>query len=360
MIRVRVRDFQSIEDEEVVVDGLTVVTGPNNSGKTAFMRAVKGVFTNAAPGPLVRRGAAYLSVCIAFDDGSEVLWEKGWEKPGRKGKTVNRYVVNGVSISNVGRGVPPEVEQLGVGEIKAASDRIWPQIAQQFDGTLFLVNRPGSAVAEALSDVERVGKLTDALRLSEKDKRSFSSELKVRIQDLTEAEGYAAKFNGLEEVLELVESLRADQKDLSERGVRLEAATALSERLASAQGQFQPLENFASLDLPDDERVVKIATALQVITEFHRKRETCCREIESFKDFNPSTPQTRVESLRSSWVEVGDLNERLCSGRASLGELDLQGEKALLGLKRAENDVLELLGERGICPTCDTVHEVAS
>ena len=33
-------NFQSLKDVTAVIDGMTVVTGPNNSGKTALMRAV--------------------------------------------------------------------------------------------------------------------------------------------------------------------------------------------------------------------------------------------------------------------------------------------------------------------------------
>ena len=183
-VTARIQNFQSIVDVTIVIDGLTVITGTNHSGKTAVMRAIRGVFTNASAGPLVRHGCAHLSVALAFGDGTTILWEKGWEKPSRNGKTVNRYTINGKQIAAVGRCVPPEVEALGVREVQAASDRVWPQIADQFDGALFLVNRPGSAVAEALSDVERVGKLTTALKESEKDRRLVSAELKVRRKDV--------------------------------------------------------------------------------------------------------------------------------------------------------------------------------
>ena len=77
MIRVRVRNFQSIVDAEIVVDGLTVVTGQNNSGKTAVMRAVHGVFTNASGNALVRHGEDHLSVDLDFGEVKEVRWEKG-------------------------------------------------------------------------------------------------------------------------------------------------------------------------------------------------------------------------------------------------------------------------------------------
>ena len=81
-VQVRLKNFQSIEDASLRVEGLTVITGTNHSGKTAVMRAIRGLFTNAPAGPLVRHGAAHLTVALTFDDGTEVVWEKGWEKPG--------------------------------------------------------------------------------------------------------------------------------------------------------------------------------------------------------------------------------------------------------------------------------------
>ena len=93
---VHVRDFQSIQDAIIIIDGFTVVTGPNNSGKSALQRAIRGVFTNPPAGSLVRHGAKYLSVTITFSDGQTVCWEKG--------SKVNRYIVNGKLIDNVGRG----------------------------------------------------------------------------------------------------------------------------------------------------------------------------------------------------------------------------------------------------------------
>ncbi len=76
-VTARIQNFQSIEDATIVIDGLTVITGTNNSGKTSVMRAIRGVFTNATAGPLVRHGCAHLSVTLTFDDGTSVLWEKG-------------------------------------------------------------------------------------------------------------------------------------------------------------------------------------------------------------------------------------------------------------------------------------------
>ena len=168
-VRIRARNFQSIEDAEIVVDRFTVVTGPNNSGKTALQRAVQGVFTNPSGDAFVRHGAERLIVDIDFGNDETVRWEKG-------PKVKPTYTVKG-KVINPGRQVPTEVLALGIQPIQAGAIAVWPQVAPQFTGQMFLLDLPGSAIAEAVADVERVGQLTQALRLADSDKRSASSEL---------------------------------------------------------------------------------------------------------------------------------------------------------------------------------------
>ena len=247
--RVRVRNFQSIKDATIRVSGLTVITGPNNSGKTAMLRAVRGAFTNAPAGPLVRKGEAHLSVDLSFDDGHTLTWEKGSEKPEGKGKAINRYVLDGKALEGVGRGVPPEVEALGVREISAGSDGLWPQIARQFDGTLFLVDRPGSVVAEALSDVERVGKLSDALRASESDRRTIASEMKVRRADMARLQERAQKFDGLDTVLEDINTV--DLRALQDMAREIASLKDLAERLRKSREDLAPIAGFTPKSIPD-------------------------------------------------------------------------------------------------------------
>jgi hypothetical protein len=158
-ITVRVQNVQSVEDATIVIEGFTVISGPNNSGKTAVLRAIKGAFTNAPAGSLVRHGADHLTVDIDFGDGNTLCWKKGAK--------INQYTVNGKVLDNVGRGVPAEVEALGIRYMQAGTEKVWPQIAEQFTGVLFLVGSTGSTVAEAIADVDRVGRLSSALKLAE-------------------------------------------------------------------------------------------------------------------------------------------------------------------------------------------------
>ena len=106
MFTLRIQDFQSLKDVEIEVQGLTVVTGQNNSGKSACVRAAFGAFTNTPGTKYVRHGAEHTSVSMEFSDGQILKWEKG--------SGVNRYTLNGKVLNKVGRSAPEEISCLGV------------------------------------------------------------------------------------------------------------------------------------------------------------------------------------------------------------------------------------------------------
>jgi DNA repair exonuclease SbcCD ATPase subunit len=443
-VTARIQNFQSIEDATIVIDGLTVITGTNNSGKTAVMRAIRGVFTNAPPGPLVRHGCAHLSVTLTFDDGTVILWEKGWEKPNRKGKTVNRYTINGKQIATVGRGVPPEVEALGVREIQAASDRVWPQIADQFDGTLFLVNRPGSAVAEALSDVERVGKLTSALKASEKDRRAVNAELKVRRKDVTAHKQEVDRFDGLDGVADQIRDLKDAREALQSSQSEVEQVTDYRDRYQSASASLESLEgfdpavvpdsqrvtklsswsrkldvlntyreryqravaDFGSLEgfdpavVPDSQRVEKLRRVVSVVTDFRGQRQRAQERVDALDGFSAASlpdsaevvaqrdhlnevqvyitrrqqalgetqhfdgfvsqdlPSTEgLDKIRGEIDTVNSLWERFNAAHEAVDAVAVDATRVSGELAEAEAEVKRLLGDRGVCPTCNTIHD---
>lgn len=399
-VRVRVQNFQSIADAEVLIEGLTVVTGPNNSGKTALMRAVRGVFTNPAAGPLVRHGEAYLSVTLTFDNGDTICWEKGWEKPGQKGKGINRYHINGVTIQGVGRGVPPEVEALGVRDIQAASEKVWPQIADQFDGTLFLLNRPGSSVAEALSDVEKVGRLTDALKLSERDQRTAENELKVRRADVDAAKKEVAFYAGVEDVSNAISDLQIGRNRVQGAYDRAVEAKALGERLWVSRNAAAALSGF-NPTIPALGSAPQVGAELSELRPLRVRFDAASREVRFYKGFTvvplpegpavalqqelaslsslserlkqarataalfvgatpPEFPDgTRVQKIQTAIGSISSLRTRLQEARLLNTSLLDQAATTSLEYEDAVGEVKTLLGDRGICPTCETVHTSA-
>lgn len=223
MITVNVENFQSIGSAEIEIEGLTVVTGKNNSGKSALLRAVNSVFTNALGSSFVRNGEDYCQVKIDFEDGNSIRWRKGE-------KVKPTYWINEGSPINSGRNAPQELEQFGISPIRVGGREIWPQIAPQFTGQVFLIDLPGSVMAEVVADVDRVSELNQALKNCEKDKRSNTSLLKIRNKDLTILQTQREKYEDLQERCDEYSSLDFQRQHLQDLYDRIEKLQSLKLR----------------------------------------------------------------------------------------------------------------------------------
>ena len=401
---VHIENFQSIKSATLRVDGFTVLCGRNNSGKTAVMRAIRGVFTNPPAGALIRHGESELSVEIRFDDGQWVRWEKNV-----KGKA--KYTVNGVVLQNVGRTTPPEVLALGIRPVSAGGVKVWPQFAQQFTGQVFLLKMPGSALAEAISDVTRVGRLNKALKSSQSDHRAAQQVLTLRRGDLEKTQQALKKFEGLDDLGSTLVALKRREEEVASLRKRISSLEALNSIRSQYLQVVDSLQGLQEVSLPSVEslRVAREAVAsLKTHRRLSTQRRTACAAVESLRQAPLSgvPTATRVGDLSARVVELrewkdlrarqrllqeqvehlgnlpGDQVEGLREGQiAALKALkalaQLQGlarsrQQARLAVERLEgslsdsrqelefweSNVHELLDSRGDCPLCG--QEVAS
>jgi DNA repair ATPase RecN len=354
-ITVRVQNFQSIEDATVVIDGFTVVTGPNNSGKTALQRAIRGVFTNPPAGALVRHGTAFLSVTITFPDGQTVCWEKG--------DKVNRYIVNGGKpLEGVGRGVPEVVSNMGVHFIKAGNEKLWPQIAQQFTGQIFLLDRPGSMVAEAVADVEKVGQLSAALKLSEKDRRSALGDLKVRRKDEVslqkELDGFAG-LNGAETEVSALETSISEASDAASSAVLL---LNLQSQISSVESEIEQYEGIENVTLPSLDTITQASKQQADLTAFLGLQDKMGRltraitvwekVVDAAKGVTLDADDKAVQQAQKALGFFGKLQDDLADAAANIAALEGQLVTVQENLDTEQVTVDSVLTEMGACPTC--------
>ena len=356
-MKVRVRDFQSIKDVEIEVDGFTVITGPNNSGKTALIRALRGAFQNTAGTGFVRHGEDACRVEVDMGDAS-FAWEKGHKiKP--------TYEVGGKSL-NPGRDIPEEISDLGVKPVVAGGREIWPQIANQFNGQVFLVDQPGSVLAEAVADVERVGKLNRALKAAEKDKRAASSELKVRKKDLKTYEEELETFDGVDDVEALVALCEASEQRVEKIRRAVTGLKDLKGRLDSAAHIVDGLSGvrtgFKSLDATD-KNVAKCDELLGEIAELRSLRDrhtTALSDFESAKQAYDSAggvslPTTaKLEKVAKGISVFRDLSDKRVAAYNQVEDLKASVSDAEADLKRLTDEIETTLGELGNCPVCGT------
>lgn len=394
-VKIRVQNFQSIEDSEIEVSGLTVITGTNNGGKSALHRAVFGAVTNARGTKFVRHGKDQCTVTLTFGDGRTLVWEKG--------EKINSYTVDGKTLNKVGAGAPPpEVQALGIVPIEAAGRELWPQFAHQFTGQVFLLDQPGSVLAESIADVTRVGVLNEALRNTQSDRRAQGAELKVRVSDVAKLEALESTYSGLDvvemlareadtldqEVVALQEqlatttSLRDDietftdavgdllpvrwiEMPLSGRAYidDLKALTEVQElasKLDAARAVQAQLSPVAAITLPDDALVVRAEKVADAITLLRGLRDrmapllevvregVAIREALSIPLLDAGVPMGQMQTLETLRQLQRDLTTRSNLTR------DLKSEAATLETQYEEalHEVRDLLGGVGDCPIC--------
>jgi len=388
-MKVRVQNFQSLKDVTLDINGLTVVTGPNNSGKTALMRAIRGVFENSPSGPLVRHGQKQLTVDLEFEDGQTVTWEKG--------PKVNAYTINGYKLETVGRGVPEELNDLGVKPIQAGNTVIWPQIAKQFQGTLFLVNETGAVLGEALSDVEKVGRLNNALRLAEKDKRSVTSELKVREQDLVKQEEALQVYKGFDTLESMFEGLELLQLKLQKIQTTITQVQDLQDKYNSCKQVVEQYKDLEGLTIPDKSKVERLHLGLTKVGQLLTRQNNCKSTLNKYSGLKevqvPTTDFTqlvskiqRVQALNTRYVQCVDLvdtyqqdipelpdstkllkiqstlskvlklSEQLKSVQTQINTQQHSIQECEIQYHKVQGFIQDTLGELGECPVCKKVH----
>jgi DNA repair ATPase RecN len=348
-VRVHVKNFQSIREAEVEIDGFTVVTGTNNTGKTALQRAIKGVFQNTPGTSFIREGETTCQVTLDLGD-RKVTWSKGTGKKDRP-----TYILDGGAPIYPGLGVPDEVTALGVAPIQAGGQEVWPTIAPQFSGQIFLLDKPGSVVAEAVADVERVGQLNRALTKAESDRRTAAATLKTRESDLVGLEAQAKRFQGLDEVEAAVTALEVSHAALQKLARAVQGLTGIRDRLTSAQGHVRRLAPVADLSAPSDREAKELRGQLEVLRGVQQRLQRARQETKRYSGVEKlatSGDETPCRRLLDGLKVLKTLDTRLQAATCRVEGLELELVHAMQEGALAEAEFKAALTAMGQCPTC--------
>jgi AAA domain len=163
------------------VDGLTVLVGPNNCGKSAVVSALETLCSNSAGAYMVRHTEKEARVEVETDEGHTCVWK-------RRGNTVS-YVINGRDIHRVRGGIPDDLQTLLRLPKVDAGENVDP-----FDihfGTqkspIFLLNEPDSRAARffaSSSDAAILLQMQQRHRSKVKERRNEEKRLRGEIEKL--------------------------------------------------------------------------------------------------------------------------------------------------------------------------------
>jgi len=185
-------NFQCWENFEFEANGLTVLVGDSNEGKSSLSRALKGLVRNELGAYFIRNGTKKMSVSLEIDGKTYTASRT------KSGST--KYVVNPgeEKYESVGTDVPEPVQKLGLTEIRIGKDVFDPIFATQGDPQFLLQEKPAplNAILGAFSSTE---KLEGGKREAHSRTSRLNTEAAMLAEHLQQAEAMKAKLAALTE-----------------------------------------------------------------------------------------------------------------------------------------------------------------
>ena len=309
------KDFQAWEEFSLDIEGLTVLIGPSNAGKSSLFRATKGVLRNELGAYSVRNEPGE-KLDLTFEmDGHVVNATRT-----KKGSTV--YQVDGKEDKKLNQAIPEDVQALGLSPIEVGGITLDPVFASQSDPFFMLRLGPTdlNAVLGKFSSTERLeqGKREANARIAEKnaaakalaEQKRQAEELKDRLAALAgRAELIRETLDRLGPKVQTQEEQLAQLAMLIQRRERHERITTALNRipkisLTRASTLLQML--VAAIDLTEARirvaMLTRVASRLVIPDMDAVEREVGIVEHAS----TLATSQQRLE-LNRRWFEKTDL-----------------------------------------------------
>lgn len=226
-------NYQSWSSAQLKVEGLTVVVGPSNLGKSALGRAFKGLVRNDLLPDHIKLGTEGV-VVSAIIAGKTVT-----AKRGAKAKDSTTYDVDGVEFAKLGGDVPQAVKDMAFGPVEVNGVSIDPVFAGQFDGQFLLGNSPAelNAVLNAFASTEKLDKGRKELARRTTETNATAKALAPQISALEEQSA------SLEATLTAAEAAHTRALAAAKEVTRLDKAVAAAGALLDASEKLRTLQH---------------------------------------------------------------------------------------------------------------------
>ena len=235
-MRLTGKNFQPWGDFSLDIEGLTLIVGDSNKGKSSIFRALRGVLRNDLPAEFVRDdqdGRMEVSLDI---EGTPTI------KATRTRKGNTKYEVGDKKYASLGSKVPEPMETLKFNEVRIGEASIDPIFSEQ-NKAQFLIDpdryKPGelNAILGAFSSTDKLdgGKKEANLRITQRN-----GEARTLAEEIREAEERKELLASLSEKLakesSLVNGHESRVNHIEEETGCIHEATQRMHRLESLKG----------------------------------------------------------------------------------------------------------------------------
>ncbi len=210
--RVVVHDYMAHKQTTLdLADGVTVITGPNNMGKSALVEAIRSLVQNPPMKHAIRHGAPKAVVLVELDTGEVIQWvrtEKNafYELRRASDGEPERY-------AKFGRGVPEDVRKLlRMDPVETESGSVDIHIGNQ-RYPIFLLDQAGSQAASffaASTEAAYLLRMQQALKRRADRAKSRRKQIVEKLEGLQKSLAAYTILDAAEATLLLAETLRED------------------------------------------------------------------------------------------------------------------------------------------------------
>jgi DNA repair ATPase RecN len=246
---------------DLALGRFTVVVGASNSGKSAFLRAIRALCANVSSPSIVTHGAKIASIEADVDDRQIGLV---------RGKARSEYVLDGEVYPKAGTSVPDPIAAL----LRMAPDEA--NFAFQFDRP-YLLSDPATKVAQVLGELTNVNVVYDAVREANRRRLETAQRLKIREADVVRLEEKAATYQDLPAERNRLARMRATLTEVESEVADADRLAALMNvaRLSSeAVVLLDDLPPLPDVDLGALEQMATKASRLESLVRAAQRSDT--------------------------------------------------------------------------------------
>ncbi len=219
------KNLMCYEDSTVELsDGLTVITGDSDGGKSVVIRGLLQTAKNEPAGANLLRNGVARGVNSEFTMTGVGSDGKPFKIQRIRGRTANEYAVNDTQLKAIGVGSPEEVDRIL---------NLSPNAVQgQFDGS-FLLSETDGQVARIVGSaigLEEIDKMFSYIRGKKNDVDAAVRMAEILVRQESES---LAQYEGLDDVGKVVKRVERCQKLLDKTQTSLEHLIHLRSTLAA-------------------------------------------------------------------------------------------------------------------------------
>lgn len=293
---ISISNFQSHRDSHLELsDGVTVLLGPSDSGKSAILRAMRWLIENKPTGEAFRShwgGDTSISLVI---DGKNITRART--------KKDNQYLIDGNSFDKVGAGDSPQ-------EVQHILD-IDPVSLQWQHDTPFLLDESSAEVARKLNKAINLEAIDSSMTKITSMERSNAAELKTRENDVTIAEIAHRRFDGLDGLDGEMTAAENLERKLARDRTAQQGLNKLKESINRTMASLRPISQLAAIDVSPAERL------LAEKKEKTNEAAALAEQIGRIEGMNQSIKraerllrhETEIEELENNWIELKRLGK---------------------------------------------------